>query len=116
MGWMPPVAFGQGLLVDSRPDHGFRLPRPYPWPHPHPHPIPRPRPLPQTPQAYRIKQLSVNVNLTDQVAKVFDSIDVGERAGNKVLAHNAGHCITGALPRHTGAEFPSLLPSGKRLS
>ncbi len=70
LGWIPSLAFGQGLLVDSRPDHGFRLPRPYPWPHPHPHPIPQPRPLPQSPQAYKIKQLSVNVNLTDQVAKV----------------------------------------------
>jgi Ca-activated chloride channel family protein len=70
LGLSPVVSFGQGLLLDSRPDHGFRLPRPYPWPYPHPHPIPQPRPLPQPPQAYKIKQLAVDVNLTDQIAKV----------------------------------------------
>ena len=63
-----PSAWAQGLLVDVRPDHHFRLPRPDILPHPRPIPIPRPRP--QAPQSYKIKELSVRVNLADQIAKV----------------------------------------------
>ena len=68
MGLMPSVAVAQGLLVDPRPESRFRLPRPHPWPRPHPSPQPRPQPPP--PQSYKIKELSVNVNLADQIAKV----------------------------------------------
>lgn len=60
----PAVARAQGFLIDSRPDHGFPLPRPHIWPHPHP---PRPAPLPE--RTYTIKELSVHVNVTDQIAK-----------------------------------------------
>jgi Ca-activated chloride channel family protein len=61
-GLLAPVAFGQGLLVDVREDHAFRIPRPPVWP--------SPRPMPQPPQSYKIKELAVNVNLADQIAKV----------------------------------------------
>jgi len=61
----PSCLWAQGLLVDVREDHDFRLPRPIivvPSPRPHPHPEP--------PVSYRIRQLAVNVNLVDQIAKV----------------------------------------------
>ncbi|MCP3690666.1 MAG: hypothetical protein GY917_00615, partial [Planctomycetaceae bacterium] len=64
----PSVTSAQGVLVDIRPDHSYRLPRPiHPphLPHPIPHPIPRP-----APSSYKIQELAVNVNLVDQVAKV----------------------------------------------
>ena len=60
---VPVVASAQGLLVDNRPDHPFRLPRPIII-----HPHPRPRPIP--PQSYKIQELQVDTTVTDQVAKV----------------------------------------------
>ncbi len=60
---VPVVASAQGLLVDNRPDHQFRLPRPIII-----HPHPRPRPIP--PQSYKIQELKVDTTVTDQVAKV----------------------------------------------
>ena len=64
LGLMPSLAFAQGLLIDPRPDSDYRLPRP------HSRHFAPPRPMPQPPQSYKIKELAVNVNLTDQVAKV----------------------------------------------
>ena len=58
----PVLAFGQGFLVDDRHDVSSRMPRPI-FPHP---PIPRPAP----PQSYKIKELTTNINLVDQIAKV----------------------------------------------
>src|SRR5438874_1014620 len=56
------AALGQGVLVDVRPDHPIRLPRPIiPW---HPHPVPQP------PSTYKINAIEVNAKLTDQVARV----------------------------------------------
>src|SRR5688572_20436595 len=60
------TAHAQGVLVVVDPDQIVRLPRPiiiYP-PHP-PRPIP-----PQPPVSYKIKELSVQAKLTDQVARV----------------------------------------------
>src|SRR4051812_46834970 len=51
----------QGLLVDIRDGHAYRLPRPIPWP---------PRPIPQPPTSYKIDSLEVNAHLNDQVARV----------------------------------------------
>ena len=51
------TASAQGLLVDVRPDHQIRLPRP----------IPQPRPVPSS---YKIAALEVNAKLTDQIARV----------------------------------------------
>ena len=64
---VPTIVSAQGVLLDIRPNHPHRLPRPIrpPFPHPIPRPIPRP-----VPSSYRIQELAVNVNLTDQVAKV----------------------------------------------
>ncbi len=63
---IPSLLCAQGLLVDDRPDHHFRLPRPHIWPHPRP--IPRPRPEP--PQSYKIQELDVHATVIGQVAKV----------------------------------------------
>ena len=62
---LPAFAFGQGVLVDIRPDRDYRLPRPIIiWP---PHRPPRPV---QPPTAYKIRELAVDVKLQDQIAKV----------------------------------------------
>ncbi len=61
---IPTLACAQGLLIDDRPGHRFRMPRPRIWPHP----IPRPRPQP--PESYKIKELEVHATLRDQIAKV----------------------------------------------
>lgn len=62
----PAIAWAQGVLIDDRDEHRYRLPRPI-WPHP---PIPRPIPRPIPEQSYRIKELEVDVSLQDQIAKV----------------------------------------------
>ena len=54
----PSAVFAQGVLIDVRPDHRWRMPRP----------IIRPRPLPPT--SYKIKEIAVNATVNDQVAKV----------------------------------------------
>jgi Ca-activated chloride channel family protein len=66
IGLVPTFAWAQGFLIDDRPDHAFRLPRPIP-PIIHP-PVPPPRPAP--PQTYQIKELTFEANLNDQLAKV----------------------------------------------
>ncbi|MBI3468308.1 MAG: hypothetical protein HY000_35335, partial [Planctomycetes bacterium] len=62
---LPTVAAAQGVLVVIDPEQRVPLPRPI-WPHPHPHP----RPVPQPPVSYKIKELSVQARLMDQVARV----------------------------------------------
>ena len=59
---LPTQVSAQGVLVDIRPDHAIRLPRPIPWP---PH-VPSPPP----PASYKIDSIEVNAKLTDQVARV----------------------------------------------
>jgi Ca-activated chloride channel family protein len=54
------TAFAQGLLVDVRPDHHIRLPRP----------IPMPQPQPEPSSSYKISALEVNAQLSDQIARV----------------------------------------------
>lgn len=61
-----PTAAGQGVLIVDQGDHGMRLPRPPMWPHP---PVPVP-PRPEPTSTYKIKELSVQTTLQDQVAKV----------------------------------------------
>ncbi len=63
--FIPVWAYGQGVLVDVRPDHHFRLPRPRIWP---PYPVPRRRPMP--PSSYQIEKLAVHANVDGQVARV----------------------------------------------
>jgi Ca-activated chloride channel family protein len=54
-------ALAQGVLIDIRPDHAIRLPRPIPIP---------PRPIPQPPSSYKIESIDVDAKLNDQVARV----------------------------------------------
>lgn len=61
---IPSVLSAQGLLLDSNTGPESRLPRPYHWP-----PIPRP-PVSSPVQSYKIRELTINANVTDQVAKV----------------------------------------------
>jgi Ca-activated chloride channel family protein len=58
---LTPSSFGQGVLVDIRPDVHYRLPRPI-WP---PHPQPQPQPA-----SYKIESLEVNAKLSDATARV----------------------------------------------
>jgi Ca-activated chloride channel family protein len=51
------AASAQGLLVDVRPDHHIRLPRPVPLPQP-------------APSSYKINALEVSAQITDQIARV----------------------------------------------
>ena len=70
---LPLAAQAQGVLVVEDPGQSVRLPRPgiiWPPPYPPPHP-PRPVPPPPPPPAtYKIKELSVNAKMVDQVASV----------------------------------------------
>ena len=59
---LPSMATAQGLLLDQDKARCCIMPRPYPFP--------RPRPLPPAMTSYKIKELGVDVKLTDQVAKV----------------------------------------------
>ncbi|NQU24769.1 MAG: VWA domain-containing protein, partial [Candidatus Nealsonbacteria bacterium] len=66
------IVQAQGLLIVVDPNQSVRLPRPhiiYPPPHP-PHPPRPPRPAPTPPTSYKIKELSINARLIDQVAQV----------------------------------------------
>ena len=58
----PALTSGQGVLVDLHEARRYRLPRPIVQPRP------PSRTIPQGP--YKIKELSVNARITDQVAKV----------------------------------------------
>jgi len=64
---LPTIVLAQGVLIVDQGDHAARLPRPPMWPHP-PHPVPPVRPEPVS--TYKIKELSVQTTLNDQVAKV----------------------------------------------
>jgi Ca-activated chloride channel family protein len=57
---LPTFCSGQGILVDLRESHRYRIPRP----------IVRPQPRPTPDGPYAIKQLSVSARIADQVARV----------------------------------------------
>lgn len=59
------AAHAQGLLINVNPGEHYRLPRPHIFYPPHPIPVPRPTP----PSSYKIKELSVQAKIVDQVAK-----------------------------------------------
>ena len=71
---LPLAAQAQGVLVVEDPGQSVRLPRPgiiWPPPYPPPHPPrPVPEPPPPPPATYKIKELSVNAKIIDQVASV----------------------------------------------
>ena len=111
---IPTLVSAQGLLVDDRPDHRFRLPRPHIWPHPRP----TPRPQPQPPQSYKIQELDVNATVNDQVAKVQVSqsfVNTGSRQMEVSFVFPLPY--DGAVDQMTfmvdGKEYPAKLLSAR---
>lgn len=109
----PAVAAAQGFLLDTRPDHGFRLPHPHIWPHPHP-----PQPVPTPERTYTIKELSININLTDQIAKTQVSqtfVNTGSQAIEVAFVFPLPY--DGAIDQMTfmvdGKEYPARLMDAK---
>ena len=96
-----PAARGlaQGLLVDARPGHGFRLPRPI-WP-------PRPQPTPQ-PASYKIESLEVNARLSDAIARVQVSQTFVNTGSQQLEA-----CFVFPLPYDGAIDQLTLLVDGK---
>ena len=104
------VAWSQGLLVDTSNDD-YRLPRPEILP------PTRPRPTP-VPASYKVKQLSVNANLSGQIAKVQVSQtfeNTGSRQMEVVFVFPLPY--DGAVDSLTflvdGKEYPARLLSAK---
>ncbi len=120
---VPAIARAQGLLIVVDPHQHVRLPRPiiiYPPhpPHPHPHPIPIPRPRPIPASTYKIKELSVNARLIDQVAQVQVSqtfVNTGSRQMEVSFVFPLPY--DGAIERMTllvdGKEYPAKLLDAK---
>jgi Ca-activated chloride channel family protein len=98
---MPAVAAAQGFLVHTHPDHVVPLPRPIII-----RPIPSPRPIP--PSSYKIKELSVQTKLADQVARVQVSqtfVNTGSRQMEV--------CFVFPLPYDGAIDRLTLLVDGK---
>lgn len=113
----PATSSAQGLLVDDRAHHPYRLPRPRIWPPPHP-PWPRPPrprpPRPEPPESYKIQALEVHANIADQVAKVQVSqsfVNTGSRQMEVAFIFPLPY--DGAVDRMTfmvdGREYPAKL-------
>jgi len=112
------LAQAQGLLVHANPGDHVPLPRPI-LPHPHP-----PHPIPTPPQStYKIKELSVQVKLADQVAKTQVSqtfVNTGSRQMEVCFVFPLPY--DGAIDQLTllvdGKEFPARLlaaPEARRI-
>jgi Ca-activated chloride channel family protein len=96
-------ARGQGMLVDTRPEHHFRLPRPI---------IP-PQPAPSA-SSYRIESLEVDAKLNDSVARVQVSQTFKNTGSGQIEASFVFPLpYDGAIDRLTllvdGKEFPAKL-------
>jgi Ca-activated chloride channel homolog len=89
--------FGQGMLIDVRPGHQFRLPRPI-WP---------PRPEPQ-PASYKIESLEVNAKLADTTARVQVSQTFKNTGSGQLEA-----CFVFPLPYDGAIDQLTLLVNGK---
>jgi Ca-activated chloride channel family protein len=89
--------FGQGMLIDVRPGHHFRLPRPI-WP---------PRPEPQ-PSSYKIESLEVNAKLADTTARVQVSQTFKNTGSGQLEA-----CFVFPLPYDGAIDQLTLLVNGK---
>jgi Ca-activated chloride channel homolog len=89
--------FGQGMLIDVRPGHRFRLPRPI-WP---------PRPEPQT-SSYKIESLEVNAKLADTMARVQVSQTFKNTGSGQLEA-----CFVFPLPYDGAIDQLTLLVNGK---
>jgi Ca-activated chloride channel family protein len=90
-------ASAQGLLVDIRPDHHPRLPRPI-WP-------PRPEPLPSS---YKIESLDINAKLSDTTARVQVSQTFKNTGSGQLEA-----CFVFPLPYDGAIDQLTLLVNGK---
>jgi Ca-activated chloride channel family protein len=90
-------ASAQGLLVDIRPDHHYRLPRPI-WP-------PRPEPLPSS---YQVESLEINVKLSDVTARVQVSQTFKNTGSGQLEA-----CLVYPLPYDGAVDQLTLLVNGK---
>ncbi|HEX6963642.1 MAG TPA: VIT domain-containing protein [Lacipirellula sp.] len=90
-------ASAQGLLVDVRPGHHFRLPRPI-WP-------PRPEPAPES---YQIESLEVNAKLADTTARVQVS-----QAFKNTGSGQLEVCFVFPLPYDGAIDQLTLLVNGK---
>lgn len=110
---MPAFVQAQGLLIVENSNEHVRLPRPIIiWPHPHPTP-----PVPP-PMSYKIKELSVDARLIDQVAQVQVSqtfVNTGSRPMEVAFVFPLPY--DGAIEQMTllidGKEFPAKLLDAK---
>ena len=98
-------ASGQGMLVDTRPDHHFRLPRPIIPPHPQPT---------QPSSSYRIESLEVDAKLNDSVARVqvsqtFKNTGSGQIEASFVFPLPYDGAIDQLTLLVDGKEFPAKL-------
>jgi Ca-activated chloride channel homolog len=91
------TAAAQGLLVDVRPEHHYRLPRPI-WP-------PRPEPLPSS---YKIESLEINAKLSDVTARVQVSQTFKNTGSGQLEA-----CFVFPLPYDGAIDQLTLLVNGK---
>ena len=105
---LPAVVQAQGLLIVIDPHEHVRLPRPVVI-----HPTPRPAP-PAPPMSYKIKELSVQAKVTDQVARVQVSqsfVNTGSRQMEVSFVFPLPY--DGAIDQLTlmvdGKEFPAKL-------
>jgi Ca-activated chloride channel family protein len=89
--------FAHGLLVDVRPGHQFRLPRPI-WP-------PRPEPAPSS---YKIESLEVNARLANATARVQVSQTFKNTGSGQIEA-----CFVFPLPYDGAIDQLTLLVNGK---
>jgi len=97
-------ALGQGVLVHVGADDVVRLPRPVYVVVPHP----RPRPQPQPESSYKIKQLSVQARLQDQVAQVQVSQSFVNTGSRQMEV-----CFVFPLPYDGAVDSLTLMVDGK---
>jgi Ca-activated chloride channel homolog len=90
------IADAQGVLIDIRPDHRIRLPRPIP------------RPTPEPPASYKIDSLEVNAKLTDQIARVQVSQTFENTSSQQMQV-----CFVFPLPYDGAIDQLTLLVDGK---
>ena len=111
LGLWAAVAEAQGVLVVVNSREPVPLPRPIIWPHPRPQPVPA--------MAYKIKELTCNARVTDQVARVQvgqSFVNTGSRQMEVQFVFPLPY--DGAIDQLTfmvdGKEIPAKLMSAKK--
>ncbi len=109
----PTVALAQGVLININPDDKIALPRPTIIIYPPPHPIPLPHPVPPSPPpaTYKIKELSVQAKLVEQVAKVQVSQSFVNTGSRQMEV-----CFVFPLPYDGAVDQLTLLVDGKEFA